>query len=248
MPNPFFTIVMPAYNEEECIEKVVKSWTGMLTELFGDKETKFIIINDGSKDKTGEILDRLAAEDSRLLVVHQPNAGHGEAVLNGYHKAVDIGSEWVFQVDSDDQFIPADFPQLWEKREQSNFIMGYRQKRYDEFHRLVITRILRGLNLVLFRTYLKDSNIPYRLIKGSYLAKLLDALPFRPFAPNIFLAVMAKKNGQKLFEIPITHKERETGQVSIVKWGLIKVSMRSAKELFIFNMKWNSIKKKLASN
>jgi dolichol-phosphate mannosyltransferase len=62
---------------------------------------------------------------------------------------------------------------------------------------------------MVFQCVLKDSNVPYRLIKGPYLQRLLNSLPEQPFAPNIFLSVLAKRDGQELFEIPIGHKERK---------------------------------------
>ena len=89
----YFSIVMPAYNEEECIEQVVDMWTSFLTNTFPGKETKLIVINDGSKDGTKVILDRIAPGIKNLLVVHQPNGGHGNAVVNGYRKAAELNSE-----------------------------------------------------------------------------------------------------------------------------------------------------------
>lgn len=69
----------------------------------------------------------------------------------------------------------------------------------------------------------------------------MDQLPDpAPFAPNIFLAIMAKKSGQELFDIPITHRERVSGTVSIVKWNLWKVCIRSFKELLNFRLELNN--------
>ena len=86
-----------------------------------------------------------------------------------------------------------------------------------------------------------DSNIPFRLIKGSFLKKLLAELPNPvPFAPNIFLAIMAKKSGQELFNVPIVHKERLTGEVSIQKMKLLKVCWQSFKELLNFRLELNN--------
>lgn len=233
-------IVMPAYNEAACIEKVTKGWLSLLHDIFPDnKAVKLIVVNDGSKDNTGEILNSVSKTDTRLMVVHQANAGHGKALVNAYHQALQLGAEWVFHVDSDDQFVTNDFKKLWEKREESYFIMGYRKVRYDAFHRLVITRILRFSILFLYGCYVKDSNVPFRLIKGNYLKKLLQQVDFNPFAPNIFLAVLAAKDQQKLFFIPITHQERKTGTVSIVKWKLIKVCWISLKELIHFRLNLN---------
>jgi dolichol-phosphate mannosyltransferase len=237
----FFSIVMPAYNEEACIEQVVKMWTSFLDQSFPNQNTKLIVINDGSKDKTADILNGLAPKISNLLVVNQTNGGHGNAVVNGYRKAVELNSEWVFQTDSDDQFITEDVMKLWAKRNESNFVMGHREVRYDAFARLIITRILKYTIFFAYGTYLNDSNIPFRLIKGGYLQKLLSQLPNpEPFAPNIFLAVMAKKAGENTFDIPIVHKERLTGEVSILRWKLLQVCIQSFKELLRFRLDLNS--------
>ncbi len=229
------SIVMPAYNEEEVIEVVVRQWTDLLTRQFPNDNTRLIVVNDGSRDNTGAILDQIKEKYPKLIVVHQPNGGHGNAVVNGYRQAVALDSEYVFQTDSDDQFITDDFGKLWAKRNESPFILGYREERYDAPARLVITKILRFSITLIYGTYIKDSNIPFRLIRGSFLRRLLEQLPQpTPFAPNIFLAVMAKKAGNDTFDLPITHKERQTGTVSILKWKLLKVCIQSFKELAQF--------------
>ena len=130
------SIVMPAYNEEEVIEVVVEQWTSMLTREFPTDSTRLIVVNDGSRDKTGAILDSIKSRYPKLMVVHQPNGGHGNAVVNGYRQAVAIDSEYVFQTDSDDQFVTEDFRKLWAKRNDSPFILGYREERFDAPARL----------------------------------------------------------------------------------------------------------------
>lgn len=237
-------VVIPVYNEAECIAEVISSWDTFLTNYLGDNYV-MLLINDGSKDNTPAILDSLKPQHKNLRVLHQPNGGHGNAVLNGYHKILEFNTEWVFQVDSDNQFLPEDFPKLWEKRDKSKFLLGYRKVRYDDFNRLIITRIVRVLNFLLFRCFIPDANVPYRLIKTDYLRGLLSVLPANPFAPNIFLSVLAKRDGNDLQNIPVTHKERETGQVSIIKLKLLKVCMRSARELANFSMSINSRLRKM---
>ena len=234
-------IVMPAYNEEGCMADVVKIWSDLLDTEFAGENTRLIVVNDGSKDSTGKILDSLIPLYPKLVVVHQPNGGHGNAVVHAYRKAVELEAEFVFQTDSDDQFIPEDVKKLWNKRNDSNFILGYRQIRHDDVFRLVITRILRYSMFFVYGTFIMDSNIPFRLIKGSFLKKLLAQLPNPvPFAPNIFLAIMAKKSGQELFNVPIVHKERLTGEVSIQKMKLLKVCWQSFKELLNFRLELNN--------
>lgn len=228
-------IVMPAYNEGEVIHEVVEKWSGLLRKHFNEQTAKLIVVNDGSKDNTGEILKQLESGNPFLIAVNQPNGGHGNAVVNAYKKAIELNAGWVFQTDSDDQFETADFMKLWEKRSQSSFILGYRKIRYDAPIRLIITRFVRLTLWIFYGVSIPDSNIPFRLINGAYLQKCLNRLPEPlPFAPNIFLSVMAKKDGQNLFNIPITHKDRHTGEVSIKKMKLLKVCWQSFKELTAF--------------
>jgi dolichol-phosphate mannosyltransferase len=223
-------IVMPAYNEAECIRSVASGWCDVVEKHNGI----LVVVNDGSRDRTGEILDELAKERRSLVVIHKPNGGHGDALYVGYREAIARQPNWVFQVDSDDQFLGSDFEVIWEKRHSSNFILGRRAVRHDPFHRLIITRILKFINLLLFGRYIPDVNIPFRLIRGSYLRDLMDRIPPGMFAPNIFLAVLASRDGERLFSIPITHKERETGAVSIIRLKLLKVCVRTAFELWRF--------------
>ncbi len=238
-------VVIPVYNEDGCIEEVITSWGTFLKNYFQKEQFRILVINDGSKDNTPAILDKLAGTLSYLEVIHQKNGGHGNAVLNGYRKAISYKPEWVFQTDSDNQFRPEDFPSLWESRGESDFLLGYRKKRYDDANRLIITRIVRLINLFFFRVYIPDSNVPYRLIKGDYLARLLRVMPNNPFAPNIFLSVLAKRDGNDLKSIPVVHKERETGMVSIIKWKLLKVCLRTTRELMSFSLTLNNKLKSL---
>jgi glycosyltransferase involved in cell wall biosynthesis len=103
---------------------VVKIWSDLLDTEFAGENTRLIVVNDGSRDNTGKILDEIQPQYPKLIVVHQPNGGHGNAVVHAYRKAVEIGAEYVFQTDSDDQFIPEDVKKLWDKRTQSDFILG----------------------------------------------------------------------------------------------------------------------------
>lgn len=228
-------LVMPAYNEEGCIGDVIRSWLGVFDSL-GLAGAKMVVVNDGSRDKTGEILDSLKAGEERLVVIHQQNGGHGAALRHAYDAAVKLDPEWVFQTDSDDQFEAADLKLLWDRRSESKFILGRRLERKDARHRLVITRILKALNVLLFGRYIPDVNVPFRLIKGEYLKSLLEKVPPGVFAPNIFLAVLASRDGQSLMNIPVTHKDRRTGTVSIVKWRLIKACLRCVRELAEFRL------------
>jgi len=223
-------IVMPAYNEAECISQVALSWL-RVTEPMG---ARLIIVDDGSTDKTGIILEQLAKAHPRLLIKHQKNAGHGAAVMSGYHAALALNPRFVFQTDSDDQFPPEEIHKLWEKRHEASLILGYRKERFDPWYRKTISRTLRWSIRLLFQVKIKDANIPFRLIQADALKMLLQQIPQTVFAPNIFLSVIAAKNKISVLTVPITHRERKTGQVSIIRWTLLKVCFRSFEELWSF--------------
>ncbi len=239
-------VVIPAYNEEACIHEVVPLWINGISEVIPLNRFKLLVINDGSRDRTGVILDELTAQYPNLIAKHQLNGGHGNAIFNGYKMAVQMNPQFVFQTDSDDQFVPGDFRKFWDKRNESDFVLGFREVRNDDPFRLLITRILKYSLLVIYGTYIHDANIPFRLIRTSFLGKLLQALPVKtPFAPNIFLSVLAKKSGQKLFDIPVLHKERETGEVSIRHMKLLKVCWQSFIELAQFRVQLNRLTREI---
>ena len=169
MPNTLaLVVVIPAYNEEACIQPVIKNWIDGISTFIPKEHFKILVINDGSRDNTGKILDEMAEEYPNLIAKHQLNGGHGNAVVNGYKMAVELQPEFVFQTDSDDQFIPEDFQKFWLKRNESQFILGHRLVRHDDPFRLIITRILKYALLIIYGTYIDDANIPFRLITVSY--------------------------------------------------------------------------------
>lgn len=231
MPRIQCAVVIPAYNEEECILDVLKDWKRHLSTLFAKDAFEIIVVNDGSKDKTGKVLDDARAGFPELVVVHQTNGGHGKAVLTGYAEALKRDADWVFQVDSDDQFIAADFQRLWKARDQSSFILGRRKNRKDPLHRLVLTRFLRLWIAILTFRSIPDSNIPFRLIRGNYLKRLLRHVPQDAVTPNIFIACLAAADGMNLLNIPVTHRERETGVISIMGSRLIRICKTAMKQL-----------------
>jgi len=241
--HPSLVIVMPVHNEAGCVTSVVHKWGALASHHNG----VLLVLNDGSTDDTAELLEGLQLKISNLKVIDKPNEGHGATILRGYREALELRPDWVFQTDSDDQFIPDDFAYLWNARSRSPFLLGCRRDRNDPFHRLVITRINRLLLLLLFGVSIQDANIPYRLIHASFLRELLMQLPFAPFAPNIFLSVLARSHDVCLLESPVSHVKRRTGGVSIVRWSLVKACVTTVRELIAFRIQL-TLKRKISAS
>lgn len=227
------SIVIPVYNEASCIEKVALDWNAALK--FQKLSYQIIFVNDGSTDNSQEILTQLESENSEFILINQENGGHGNALLTGYHAAITKGSDYIFQVDSDDQFLSSDFSKLWKMREASPFIIGIRSKRHDPWFRLIITKFLKSVLSLAFKTPIADANIPFRLVETQFLKTMLHCLPTGAFAPNVFLSVLASRYVGSLPQVPVTHIERQTGTVSIIGFGLIKACIRSFIELIKFS-------------
>ena len=225
-------IVIPVYNESACIEPVVLEWLRVFDKLNGC----LIAVDDGSKDGTGAILDRLAEKEPRLRVHHQQNAGHGAAILAGYRLAITLSPDYIFQTDSDDQIKPSEFWHLWERREQSPLVLGVRQARNDAAHRLVVSRILKGLNLLIFETHIRDANSPFRLMRMTFLQDAMRQFPRDVFAPNIFLSLVAARLPGTILEVPVQHFRRSTGTESLNLRKLVRMCLRCMKELLQFRL------------
>src|SRR5438067_1838594 len=109
-------VVMPVYNEADCIVSVVRSWLSVL-----EKERlnfQLLVLNDGSTDATGGVLAQFST-DSRVQVINKHNSGHGPTILMGYRWAGERAS-WVFQVDSDDEIAAEEFVVLWRRRHEQD--------------------------------------------------------------------------------------------------------------------------------
>ena len=222
-------IIIPVFNEQDIIEKVINDWLFIAKKFDGF----IIVINDGSSDNSLKILKKINKKNKRLIIINKKNSGHGPTVYTGYEMALKKKFKFIFQVDSDDQFFSKDFDKLWQLRDDNLLILGFRKKRYDSFHRLIITRILKVFNLILFRKFVPDANIPYRLIGYKFLKKNFKFISSKSLAPNILISIKAAKD-KKIKSLVVSHKERLTGQVWIVKFHLIKFMIKVFIEIINF--------------
>jgi len=224
-----FLVIMPAFNEEQNIEKTIFSWIPIIRDKPG---SEILVIDDGSTDKTDGKLRKLAKKYEFLNVIHKKNEGHGKTLLLGYKYATKSEHPWIFQTDSDGHFSPSDSYKLWKKRNNSQFILGQRTKRKDPFYRIALSRLISLWILILFGQKIKDPNIPFRLIKRDYLKEIIEKVPKGVFAPNIFLSILAKKDGHNLHHVPVKHIPRRGGKRNHLK--LLKGAFKGFVELLLF--------------
>lgn len=216
MPPPAdLMIIMPVYNEQASVRKVVMEWTQEVanwTEAY-----VFLAINDGSTDGTRAILTRLQEQiGPRLEIVDQENMGHGQTCLKGYRLAVERGIPFVLQIDSDGQCDPQYFFRLWRNRERYEVIYARRAKRDDGIRRIVASIILKGVLFLSTGAWCVDANVPYRLMRTSILPPFLERIPRTFFLANVALAVLLRMDrGVRHGQTPIRFRERYGGEPKV---------------------------------
>lgn len=228
--TPALTVIMPAYNEEDAIREAVRETQEFVLERIPDSE--LLVVNDGSKDSTGAILDELAAADPRVKVIHKENGGHGPAIITGLEAST---GDRVFLVDSDRQMPMSSLIELWTAMNEGyDAAFGVRRQRDDPSVRLWLTAVIRGTLPWLFGVEMRDANVPYKLLRRDTWEAARGHIPSDTLAPSIFLAMYMKRRGLRVAEIDVPHRERQTGEVSIKRWKLFKFCAKAFSQLLDF--------------
>lgn len=212
---PELMLVMPVYNEQASVRKVVMEWFQEVenwTENF-----IFLVIDDGSTDSTLKVLERVRRQlGPRIEILSRENRGHGQTCAEGYAIACKRSIPYVFQIDSDGQCDPQYFFRFWRIRADFDVIYGQRVYRSDGLRRVIASRVLKLVLLIFCRAYCVDANVPYRLMRTSILPSALARIPDNFFLANVALAILLRKaKGIRHGSIPIHFRERYGGEPSV---------------------------------
>ncbi|QFR65628.1 glycosyltransferase family 2 protein [Furfurilactobacillus rossiae] len=206
-------VIIPAYNEQDTIAEVAKEWHEIVT--LTSPDSRLVIINDGSKDKTLTKLQALQPQLPQLVVLDKPNGGHGSTVLYGYHYAEEQDADYIFQTDSDGQTLPDEFWQFWKERGDYDIQLGFRKIRQDGLARWIVTKTLRMVIWFQFHVWVTDANTPYRLMTAESLQDILSRIPKDYNLPNVLMSVMYIKQHKRYRFAQITFRPRQGGVNSI---------------------------------
>ena len=218
-------IVMPAYNEEANIRQVVVEWYPILN--YAGEDSKLIVADGGSKDKTLDVLYELQKEYPKLEVLSKPGTDHGTKVILLYKYAIEHGANWVFQTDSDGQTLPSEFGAFWELRNKYDVIIGNRKKRGDGYGRKVVENVLRLYLKVFFGVMVPDANAPFRLMKCSLVQKYIKLMPDNFNLPNAVLVACFARYKETVVYRKITFQPRQGGKNYINVKRIFKIGAQS---------------------
>lgn len=207
------SIIVPVYNEEESLPELHRAIEATLESL--GLEWELVLVNDGSRDGSATELDRLAASDVRVKVIHfRRNAGQTAAIMAGIHYAT---GDIIIPMDADLQNDPADIPRLLAKLEEGfDLVSGWRADRKDHsLRRNLPSRIANWLISRVSGVHLHDYGCSLKAYRADVVkgVKLYGEM-------HRFIPIYASWNGARITEIPVTHHARKFGES---KYGLERI-------------------------
>jgi len=211
---PELSVVIPFYNEAENVPALLAELRQALTALGSGHEV--IAVDDGSRDDTGRALDTLAVIWPDLRVIKHPeNRGQAAALLTGFAAT---RAPWIATLDGDGQNPPAELARLWARRDEADFLTGYRATREDSPLRRGMSRVANAVRRRLLRDGVRDTGCAVRVFRREVIGSFI---PIRTLYS--FLPAFAAADGWRVLEIPVAHRPRQAGQS---KYGLLVMAWR----------------------
>lgn len=207
--RPRLTFFFPAFNEEENVAETVRRALEEIGPLV-DGSIEVLVVDDGSTDRTPQIADELAASDARVRVHHQANRGYGGALRAGFENA--RGSLIGFS-DGDLQFDLREMSRLLERLEDPvrpvDVVIGYRIKRRDPPHRIVIAKSYNAIVSGLFGLRVRDIDCAMKLFRR----EVFDGLPLTTDSPFLSaeLLIKLRARGERIAQVGVNHYPRAAG-------------------------------------
>ncbi len=220
---PGISVFLPSHNEEANVERVVAGYVREMPKIADDFEV--IVVDDGSRDRTGQVADRMAADDPHVRVVHhEVNRGYGGAVISGIRAA---GMPYVLLSDGDGQFDPAEVARLAAFMPEYDVVVGFRARRADHLVRKLNGAAWTMLVRALLGITIGDIDCGFKLFKRQFL----DSMDLKAGGAMISTELMARLGGRgaRIKEVEVTHLPRLAGEQSGANF---RVVARAFKELF----------------
>lgn len=222
------SVFLPAYNEEGNVERLCTCLRAILPQVAWDFE--IIIVNDGSRDRTREIAERIAQEDDHIRTVHhERNMGYGAAVQSGIRACQ---KEYLFFTDGDGQFDVSQLPQFVPFCLHYEGVIGYRVNRQDSWVRKLNGWAWNVLVRALFGLKVKDIDCAFKL----FHRKVFDGMQLESSGAMISTEMMVKirARGFRVHEAGVNHLPRLAGKQT---GSNPRVILRAFRELFLFYKK-----------
>jgi glycosyltransferase involved in cell wall biosynthesis len=233
-PSVDISAVLPAFNEEANLEQSVGRMADALKAQA--RASEIIVVDDGSRDGTAAVLERLKAIHPGLRIIRHPeNRGYGAALRSGFAAA---HYPWVFLMDADNQFDPADVAALLARAADADIVAGYRKQRRDPLPRRLNAWAFFTLVTILFGRLARDVNCAFKLMRRDLLARM--DLHSEGALINTEVFVLARQMQARIVEVPIPHYPRTSGRQTGAN---LRVVVRAFSELLAFRAEMRRVEK-----
>ena len=200
--------VLPAYNEEDCIEKAV---TEAVAALAGCTRRFEVVVDDGSADRTPQIHAALIAQEPRVRTIRHPkNRGYGAALRSGF---LDARCDLVFYTDSDVQFDMRQIKDLLPLSDRYDIVTGYRIRRQDPLHRLMLSRSYNRLVRLFFGFRVRDINCALKMYRRGIFREF--TIESDDYFVDAEIFAKAHALGRTIGETGVSHFPRYGGQTRV---------------------------------
>ncbi len=221
------SIIVPVFNEKETISAVIdelKNFIGRLEKY----EFEIVVVNDGSTDGTGEILNQIPGI---RLVSHSHNKGYGAALKTG---VINSSFDWVFFFDSDGQAKPEEIPKILEFINDYDMVVGNRLNKKSSFFRKPGRALLHWLANYLSDQKIPDLNCGFRAIKKEKIKEFLHLLP-NSFSLTTTMTLAFQKSGLDIKYVPIEVNKRAGGKSAVSFKHAIKTFFLILRTIILFS-------------
>ena len=202
------SLILPVYNEEDNIQHTVEEAVNWLSQSAAVGDFEVVAVNDGSRDTSGAILNRLTSEVEGLEVVsYSDNKGYGGALMSGIAVA---RYDWVLLMDSDGQFKVDALEGILPHTDDFDIVAGYRANRRDNAGRIWLGEIYTGLAKTFLKVRLRDINCGFKLFRKTFLD--VDGINTHAGAFYTHVFINAQAKGARIKEVPVEHYPRRGGQ------------------------------------
>ncbi|MEK7641190.1 MAG: glycosyltransferase family 2 protein [Patescibacteria group bacterium] len=251
MQTKSISAFMPAYNEEENILEAVSEIDNYLKKNFADYE--ILVIDDGSKDKTAQIVEVMGRENNHIKLVpagvRGQNYGYGTAARTGFRSA---SKDLVFFTDADQQFDINDLDTLLPLVEQYDMVAGYRKDRKDPLMRNFIAWVYNLLIRLFFGLRVKDVDCAFKVFKRKVFDTIQLSDARETGVINAEILVKALKNDFTMIQVPVKHLPRIKGVTvyesgkrgKIFAWVKLSVITRQFRDILTL---WKELRKESKS-
>lgn len=219
--------IFPCYNDEQTIGGLVDDVHAALSPLVDEVEV--IVVDDGSPDGAGKLLDEMAKDRPWLRPIHhERNGGYGAALISGFSAA---RNDWIFYTDGDAQYDAREAASLVPLATADvDVVQGYKIGRGDSWYRKVIGRTYHHVVKLLFRLHVRDTDCDFRLFRR----ELFTEQPLTSTSGVICVEMMRtfERAGARFVETPVHHYFRPSGKSQFFRLPAIAHSARQLLELW----------------